>query len=370
MKTNPYDYNVHKLQQNYSPHGDRKDAFTRTLKGFDIGIEGTSLLPPNTDRKGYVFFTRPQLNLSGRNCIRNRLMYNLLTRNPNTLQTWIRCTLDPRLYSAQDENCRSDLIDNRNPFIPMLTNALVGLTGWPDIVVPTYTSPQGLRKQSQSIVDGALEYLEEFDLDAEFFNTQEEPILNLFQTWEQYMTFVTEGILLPYMDFIAENEIDYNTRIYRIVTDKTDTYVSKIAACGAALPISLPHGRFADYKADAPLSTDVKTFGIRFRCNGAMYKDQILMQEFNETVAIFNPRIATAIEGGNEKDITNGQLFFKVPFGHREMFNNMAFPYIDLSTNELCWLVDYDAPGLETKLNKLFELEPKARDFTRYKLGG
>ena len=53
------------------------------------------------------------------------------------------------------------------------------------------------------------------------------------------MSLVFEGKLVPYFDYMAENTIDYNTRIYRLVTDSTHMYVTKIAATGYAFPISV-----------------------------------------------------------------------------------------------------------------------------------
>ena len=152
------------------------------------------------------------------------------------------------------------------------------------------------------------------------------------------MTLVLDGTCNPYPDFIVENEMDYNTRIYRIITDSTDRYVSKIAACGAAIPISLPTSDFANYNRDEPFSTARKELTVRFRCNGAMYYDPILLQEFNEAVFIFNPRLRDEVLKGTINLVTSN--FMKVQPHFRYMFHGLTIPYIDLSTNELCWLVD------------------------------
>ena len=331
-----------------SPVGSRHAALSNNLRGFNIATEGVATVPPNTDRQGYVFFTRPQLNLTARNCSRHRLMYNLLTYNESSLQTWVRATLDPRLYSISSEFARSPMVQNTNPFIPLLTNSIRSLSGAPDLIVPIYTSQEGVRKEVHSMVDGPMEYNQEFDLDATFANTQDDPISQLFYTWEQYATLVSSDSLNPYMDMLVENEIDYNTRIYRIVVDKTGKYVSKIAACGAAIPRSLPTGEFANYNRETPVNTSQKDIPIRFNCNGAIYNDPRLMTDFNEVVKIFNPRFRSFVEGNYSFDseaklkrLSNKDSdFFKVNDLDLNRYNYITFPYIDIFTNELMWIVD------------------------------
>ena len=72
-------------------------------------------------------------------------------------------------------------------------------------------------------------------MDVTFKNTKGNPLLYFFYIWIKYQTLVFEGILNPYMDMIVENEIDYNTRIYRLVMDQQKRYVTYIAATGASL---------------------------------------------------------------------------------------------------------------------------------------
>lgn len=334
-----------------SPMGSKAKIIANNLRGIHIGSAGTPQIAPNLDRQGYVFFTRPQLNLSFRNCLRVRQMYNLLSKDPNSMQTYIRNTLDPKLHITEEDISRSTLVDHELPFIPILTNSIMSMSGWPDQVVPTFSSTEGMRKEVHTMVDGVMDYFQEFDIDVEFANIQDEPILQMFYIWEKYMTLVFEGVLNPYMEYIREKELDYNTRIYRIVTDKTDTYVSKMAATGASIPISLPNGKFADYQDNDIFSTSSKTLNIRFRCNGAIYHDDILMQEFNETIAIFNKSVASILDGGGNP--ATDSRFFKVPSEFRHLFTHMAFPYINLDNLELCWLVNKSNPGLKDKIDAM-----------------
>ena len=188
-------------------------------------------------------------------------------------------------------------MDNNNAFIPVLTNNLLSLSGWPDLVAPTFTSKSGVYNEVYSQVDGITENYESFDLEATFRNTRGDPILYMFYIWLHYSAAVFSGKLAPYLDFITENEIDYNTRIYRLVLDANKQIVKKIAASGVCYPISVPLGSFFDFNNERPFNDQNKEISIRFKTLGAVYQDDILIKEFNNTVAIFNP----AMRDGNRE---------------------------------------------------------------------
>lgn len=356
MAQDPIFQNLEQVHTYGSPLGSRAKSLSEAMKGFRLGTSGPKTLQPNLERNGHTFFVRPQLNLSAKNCLRVRQLFRLLTDKVNSIPTFCRTTLDPRLYTAPNENCRTSLIDNDNPFIPILTNCCVSVSGWPDLTTPSWTSSEGMRREAYSIVDGVMENYEAFDLDVSFFNMQDEPISQLFYTWEKYATLVFEGKCHPYPDFIAFNEIDYNTRIYRLVMDKTDTYVSKIACCGIAYPISLPSGDYANFRQETPLEAK-KDITIRFRCLGAVYYDDIALQEFNETVRQFNERLDTEVSEGMLG--SKSSSFYQVPVEHRQAFS-FLIPYIDVNTLELKWYADLSKPENKVAydyLNKLKESE-------------
>lgn len=337
--SNTFDFNRTKYLDEFygleSPFGSRKEAMSLELRGFRMQA-GEANTPAQLERQGYVFFTRPHLNLSLRNCLRTRHMYQLLA-GEGSIQAYIRNILDPGLYYSA-ERLQSPLVDHENIFIPLLTNSIKTLSGWPDYVLDTYTSQEGQAKEVHSMVDSKMDYLREFDLDATFHNMAEEPVNRLFYIWERYQAMVFEGTLNPYPIFIANDVIDYNTRIYRIVTDKTDRYVSKIAATGASFPISLPTGEFANYNS-SEVFTSRKDITIRFKCNGALYYDDILKKEFNTAVMAFNPGIREAARAGNIGSIESNYLDIS-RLDRRTVFKGFTYPYIDLETDRLMWLVD------------------------------
>jgi hypothetical protein len=148
--------------------------------------------------------------------------------------------------------------------------------------------------------------------------------------WVKYASAVFEGELVPYPDFILENEIDYMTRVYRLVMDHTKTFVKKIAATGVAFPTAIPMGGYFDYNSDSPFNEQMREITIRFTSLGAEYVDAVLIQEFNEVVQIFNPLM--------RKRFRNSTMV-AVPFNYLILFNNSGYPFIDTDTYELKWFV-------------------------------
>lgn len=313
-------------------HGSIYKAVSNTLYGLNIDAI-TPIISKSRDSNGYVFFTRPQLNLGDFNLRTGRKTVDYLTKNKNSILRYVRCLLDPRLMKDSNYKLECDLLDPDMAFIPVFSNTIKTLSGWPDPVTPTWTSPEGLRREQWTYVDGTNEIFNSFSLTATFNNIKNEPITRIIDLWTNYMTGVFDGTMSPYVDFIGENEIDYNTRIYRIVLDETRTFVKKIAATGAAFPNVNPLGKFFDYTNESAYNNQTSEISINFECNGACYNDPILIKEFNETVVIFNQEMKPLLQGG----LGNME---RIPTSMLSLFNYRAYPWIKPDTSEFCWFVN------------------------------
>ncbi len=290
-------------------------------------------IPINKDTNGLTFFVRPQLNLSNENIRNERKFIPLLTKEPSSIQRIIRSYLDPRLSNSDPLTFGSPFVDNTNAFIPLLTNHLISCSGWPDPVLETFTSRPGSHKEVFGYVDSNIDQYSSFDLTANFRNMSGDPITLLFYTWLTYQANVFEGILSPYPDFITNNEIDYNTRIYRLILDKNKKYVQKIGAVGACYPISVPLGGAYNFEHDVPFNQSNENISINFRCYGYTYNDDIVIKEFNEAVNIFNPSMRDSYINSNMQ---------KIPPEGLALFNNRGYPRINPRTYELEWYVSKD----------------------------
>ena len=332
-------------------------AVGNTLYGINYA-HASPPIPAEDYGRSYVFFTRPILNLTDMNLLNAREMYPLMNKNPLSMERYVRTTLDPRLqwnltgkFSELTNSTGANIFDNQvlesplcdkyQAFIPLLSNTLLTLSGIPDVVVPHMVTSAGVRRQQYAMVDGIYEVNDVYEVTASFRNIKTGVLPFLFQTWVGYESMVFEGTLTPYVDFILENEIDYNTRFYILITDKTGKYVSQIFAPGAAFPISIPLGKYFDFNRNEAIKESNKTVDIRFVCMGGMYNDPRLKHEFNMAQCIFNPYLRKYyIEGQTDFMIEVDDYMLKY-------FNYRAYPLIDIETNRLKWLLPKDSKKLK-----------------------
>lgn len=368
------------------PVGSISKAIGNNLYGIDFRQTGNAV-PRSKDSVGFTFFTRPQLNLTTVNVSNFRGFYSLLTNNELSYQRYTRMMLDPRMGYGDGMKC--PFVDNMNPFISILTNNIMSVSGWPDLTVPTHTSESGLYGEELSMVDGVTNHFESYDLDVTFKNTKGNPLYYMFYVWIKYQSLVFEGILNPYLDMITENEIDYNTRIYRIVLDQQKRYVTYIASTGASFPINVPTGGLFDYNRDTPFNTKNSEVNIRFKCDGFIAFEDMLKLQFNRTLAIFNPYMKKILDFdmGNapvdQRSRENPTVVYRIPGtpyikiphqlamstdlditgGGYYSVNHYALPYINLETNELEFWIDerYFKRATESAFKNMLE-QPNKTD--------
>lgn len=311
-----------------------------------FGLNHRQTPPPlgiNRDYYGLTFFTRPRLNLSTENARTVRKFGHLLTNQTQSLPRIIRCLLDPTL--AQSQSITSEFVDPLQAFIPLLTNTMQSITGWPDLEALTFVAHEGIMKESYSFVDSSIELYGTYDITANFRNIPGDPILLMFYVWLYYSSYVYLGTLIPYPDALIANEIDYMTRIYRLVLDPSRRFVTKIAATGASFPTNVPFGAAINHDAEHPINQNTAQISISFKSNGIMYGDTILMDEFNRTVALFNPAMADAqftstTDPSTGLPTSTNSYYQRIPLSALKLFNNRGYPRINLTTHELEWWVD------------------------------
>lgn len=329
--------------------GSMSKANTNVLYNIN-NVNGKAIIHPNKDNYGLAFFSRPQLNLTASNLRNSRLLVDYLTLNNKSVLAYARNVLDPRICYASNTNelpIQSPLLDPLSAFIPVFTNTLTSMSGWPDPILPSYTSDKGVRGEQWGIADGTTEIYEAFDITCNFKNMHNEPITHILNLWTKYISGVFEGVLVPYIDMIRENEIDYNTRIYRLVLDETKTFVKKIGCTGASYPSVNPLGKFFDYTDSEVYNNQTKTIDVRFNCFGACYNDPITVHEFNMLVGIFNPEMRKLYfeEKSHNMD--------KVPLGALDALNYRAYPLINTNNMELEWWVNKNSKRYRLLLDYL-----------------
>lgn len=311
--------------------GSLTESMVNQMAGFNHRGVGNPV-PYNQDNQGMTFFTRPRLNLSYNNLSVDRRLSILGAREGTSFNHYpgaIRQWLDPEVGRVLSGSHQTTLHDPYQAFIPLLSNNLISLSGWPDPIAEYYNSDEGVAKETWAMVDGVDTIYSGFDLQATFRNVAGDPISLMIYVWIIYMSLVYQGRMLPYPDSEMLREIDYQTRIYRLILDPTRTYIQKIAACGAAFPTSPALGQAFDFSSDSPFEQSrASQISVPFRCVGAMYQDPILMREFNDVVCMFNEKM---LPSRRQREMV------RIPREMQTLFNYDGYPYIDINTNELQW---------------------------------
>lgn len=333
------------------------NLITDNYFGFNVNSFGTFSQQPQ-DSNGYVFFTRPMMNLSTYNIGRMTNLYNLISTDKKSIANYIRQTLDPRVISDENKDpttIQSPLVNQNCGFIPILTNSLISLAGWPDIMASSYTSNEGWGREQWSIFDGIINVNNSYVLDCTFSNALGEAVIIMIQTWLRYMDNVFQGYMVPYLDFIAENEIDYNTRIYRVILDRTQSYCKKICACGASFPLNIPTGREFDYHYLDVYLQQNKEFSVEFQCNGFIQNEPYLIKDFNMTTAIFNSRLRDWMlnENFNRNVLSHTTINYAVVNPLDEpILTSILTPIIDPNDLSFLWLADKSNPKYQLYVDK------------------
>lgn len=322
------------------------NLFTATQNAFyGINHGGVGIpVPANSDHFGLTFFTRPRLNLSYHNVLGDRRLHPLLNEDPYSFSKAIRCYLDPesnrtKPFGVAEPQITSPLVDQDSAFIGILSNTLLSLSGWPDVVADTYTSNEGREREQFSFIDGPSRDYTVFSLTANFRNIAGDPITLLFQTWLVYATQVYAGILNPWPDSVLKNEIDYQTSIWRLVLDPSKKTVRKIGRTPVAFPISTPLGSAFNFNSERPVSEENEAISVQFQCAGAEYNDPILIYEFNSLVQMFNPLMNPSDPNDLNSPpvgVVQGKYAY-IDTVSKTLIGNKGYPRINSKTMELEW---------------------------------
>lgn len=310
----------------------RQDNTDTTLSDSMYGFNtdfGKRYLHPSRNNQGICFFVRPQLNLTEENIRYSRLLYSNLGGDGYSIPTYVRQTLDPRLAQTAEV----EVINNKQAFIPLLTNALTSLSGFPDIDLPSTSTTPGLINEVYTLPDGSTELYGPVEISASFANTAGEPVMNLIHSWVVATSLMIQGKIRPYADFIAEHERCFDTRIFRVVLDQTGRFVRRIAATGPGFVDNVGIGAGFNYNSLANYVEGDEVHSFRFKMAGVEYRDPILVYEFNKIGEIFQPLLE---DYHREKELR------MVPQELRHLANYMGYPRIDPDTMEFQMWIEKD----------------------------
>lgn len=294
------------------------------------------LVAPNQDFAGYVFITKPNLNLKPSNIGHVRKLQYLLDDDPNSNACAVKCCLTSSKYwNYAKDGRRSNAINDRYPFIAFLSSSLESISGWPDEVMEFYESEPGIAGEVHGWADGRPESYSTFDLQLTFNSKEGDPHNSLFSTLHQYMGRVGTGEIYPLRESEVEWEVDYNMNVYVILMDRNKKFVQKIASLGGGGIISgAPTGASFNLDHSIGMQTASKQISVPMKCFGFRYNDPAIFENFNNTVGMVNSdmaRVMAGIDDGSMVRITEDVKF---------MFNFKGYPFINPETSELEWWIE------------------------------
>lgn len=334
------------LVSTFGGMGAASSSIFNVFRGLNT-IGGVPFMPSYTDNQGYIFFTKPTMNLNPENVIASRRLSALRNQRRDSAANAFRCMLSPSVldYNKYNGKNRSSLVDDKNPFITLLGNSLISITGWPDFVPDIYKSSEGMAKQEVAWLEDRWTEYRAWSASAEFQETDGSPVNTLFTIWTEYATRISEGSTMsPYYQNILNDRVDYQTKIIRLVMDNTNTYVQNTATT-IAFPRVAPNGvRFNMNRASA-VTENANITSMEFQCIGLEKDDPITVYEFNKLVTIFN---SDMLPDRREKRMRKLQgMEEKRLFSFKDIY-----PWI-ADDMELEWYVEIDLYNLVEKAYKL-----------------
>lgn len=266
-------------------------ALINSVRGFRMVGRGPAMMPLSDNTIGLAFVTRPQLNLTDDAIRRSERLVNLYGVSPNSAGGIIRGWLDERWAAAHQPVG----VQNKLPFIPMLTTFLKTSTGFGDLQLQIKSSDPGMRDQVYQRVDSKLEENGIFTISQSYWNPRPSLIPALFQTWCDYISEVVSGDreVPPRDKYLFGNRIDFDCRIYHLQMNKDTEFLEQIFATVQSIPVSFPIGSQSniDNTGNSLRSEGQDDFNMQFSSQGMRFNEFGLIQSFNEHSYRYNPAI-------------------------------------------------------------------------------
>lgn len=189
------------------------------------------------DLKSYVFFTRPEMNLTGSGgggSLSNQPSIRISSENKYDNRLQYLAAMNPEILYMLTEDYSND-----HDFIPYLQSRAESLQ-LPDYQIRTseFTVPFFSYKFTYPTVTN--ESITGGSFDVTFREDADLRITKLFQFWIYYMDAVIKNKMKPTDQHILNNEYDFMTSIYEIITDPTTQKVLFWAKYTGCFPTSVP----------------------------------------------------------------------------------------------------------------------------------
>ena len=242
---------------------------------------------------GYIFITRPKLNLNPYNLKADRILNLLNTSDPNSIQAAIRIMLDTKYantYGAEI-TARCPYVDWRSPFFTWIINNITDFSGGPNYQLEVDQDNGGYFGEQQAIALSNNSYAKPFDLSISVDDPYGGPIDAAMFYWTYYMQQQYLGSVIAYPEDIDDQILNYTVSIYRFIVDFSGQYIQRAYKYTGCFPISRPGASVADFSKDQPFVEQARHFTIGFKCGSGHVdeRDPMIIKEFNDLCERYYP---------------------------------------------------------------------------------
>ena len=239
---------IHREQYN-SLYADFKDNIAKVRSSMNINLARNDwfynfnrfrLLTPNSllaNSKGYVFFTRPDLNIVSSAAATSEiglLMYNMVSQHPEIIAGLQKY---PKVNSVS--------FDNGHKFIPLLCNRCSGIdindeTLETKEIGDTYTGWK-LNYGTTSIKSKTAN-----TVTTSFIDDEKLSIYLTFKLWSEYISGVSRGVIAPNSEYVKQLQLDYAISIYYFLCAEDGESILFWTKYTGCIPTTIPSSNFTD----------------------------------------------------------------------------------------------------------------------------
>jgi len=326
-----------------TPEVEQSVNLTGLIRGFNQTKE-KMITAHSPTSMGYVFMTRPTLNLTDINLMATNKLSMMLSASEHSILHAVRCTLDPYLnlhsrtanvnkIELTVDKIDSPLVNAKSPWIPAVTNYAKNLSGWGDETIDYFASQPGVQKEQIVIPDGIKDLNGADNFDLTLSNNDGGFLDALFVLWIEYINSKIKGSAHSHDIFSVHNVMDYTTRIYRMTLDPLGKYVRDISFTGYAVPISYPmSSRFNMNSAETYVDLNEDS-NLRLAVVGQRFNEPYIIRAFNKH-ATLTCKDYDLMEMGRAHNL------IKIPHEELGEFHGQGYPKINVETKELEWWIE------------------------------
>lgn len=315
-KQNPDEVQLHKTLYN-NLYSDFKDSLESVKDSVNLNINRADwfvnfnrfrLIHPDsvlTNSKGYVFFTRPDINVDtdmGSSDI-GLLYTNISTRHPYVVKQLMK------------------LMTGGHYFMPILGNRCTGLE-ISDESIETKELAETLTGWKLNYGGNLIKSKSAGTVTTSFIDDESLSIYLIFKLWVEYISAVSRGIVKPAENYLKTKQLDYANSIYYFLTaadGETILFWSKYTGC---IPTNIPSSNFSDGYTD---SVKAPKYSISWAYAFKKDYDPYSLAEFNRLSsasslnyeAVYNPntlRSTKTLAGAPFVETIDGGKSFKLRF--------------------------------------------------------